>query len=145
VRFVVYLLIGAALVAGAFLGVFGDLHLNRPDPDERKSMETACLQRAGLKVDYDIPSGGLRGTVAPEYSLEVSTEGGDHLAYVFLFDDESSAETYLGDLKSEAAVDAPAKGLKFEQRGSEVLRIFGSEPKASAIRACVDQANKDKK
>ena len=90
------------------------------------------------------PLGGGPGTVAPEWQLEVLAKGGDHehLAYVFLFNDESSAKDYLDRLKSDEEVDPPAEGLKFEQRGPEVLRIFPSDPEARDIRACVDKAIK---
>jgi hypothetical protein len=50
------------------------------------------------------PARGLGGSVAPEYRLEVKN-GDEHLAYVFLFNDEYSAKDYLDRLKSDAEVD----------------------------------------
>jgi hypothetical protein len=137
-RFVLGLILAVAVVAYA---VFGDLDLDTPDADQQEKTATACLQGAGLEVKSDIPPYSRLGS--PEYTLDVDAkEDGDHLAFVFLFDDKESAEQYFDQEKDDAEYDHPPKGLKIEQRGPDVLRIFIDTSEASKIRACVDKAGK---
>jgi hypothetical protein len=141
-KFLLGLGLMVALTVAAFLGVFGDLDLDTPDADQQEKTATACLRGAGLKVKSDIPPYSRLGS--PEYALDVDGKEGkhDHVAYVFLFDDKGSAETYYDRQKSDAEDEAPPKGLTIEQRGPDVLRIFGDDAHAGDIRACVDKAAK---
>jgi hypothetical protein len=141
-KVLIYLGVLVALTAAAFLGVFGDLDLDAPDADQQEKTATACLHAAGLGVKSDIPS--YRGYATPEYVLDVSGKEGedDHVAFVFLFDDADTANDYLERAKNYAEDDPPPKSLTIERRGAAVLRIFGDDPEAAAIRACIDKAGK---
>jgi hypothetical protein len=141
IRLVAFLVM-AALVVAALFGAFGDL--NTPDADQQKATETACLHGAGLDVKDDVPSGGGPGGVAPEWVLEVLAKGGahEHLAWVFLFNDKDSANVFAGTEKTFAEDDPPPKGVKIEQRGPEVLRLYADPAQEADIRGCVDKAIK---
>lgn len=138
-RFVLGLM---AVVGILIYAAVGDFDLDTPDADQQEKTATACLAAAGLHVKSDIPPYSRLGS--PEYELDVDAEGDehDHLAYVFLFDDSDAAETYFEREKSDAEDDPPPEGLKIEQRGPDVLRIFSDDPEAAKIRACVDKAAK---
>lgn len=138
-RVVVWLLVAVGVVL--YLA-FGDLGPTTADADQQEKTATACLKGAGLDVKSDIPSYG--GYATPEIVLDVDGREGknDHRAFVFLFNDTSTAESYFERQKSDAENDPPPEGLKIEQRGPAVLRIFSDAPKAAEIRACVDKAAK---
>jgi hypothetical protein len=135
-----FFLVVAALVVANLLGAFGGL--DTPDADHQKATETACLHGAGLDVTSEIPP-YIRGGVTPGWRLEISAkEDHEHLAWVYLFDDENSAKDYADEQKTFAEDDPPPKGVKIEQRGPEVLRLYADAAREAAIRGCVDKAIK---
>lgn len=137
-RLVLGLTVAVAVVLYAIFGDFPDT----PEADAQEKTATACLRDAGLEVKSDIPPYSRLGS--PEYVLDVDAEGSghDHRAFVFLFDDTEGAEQYFEQLKFDAEDDPPPKGLRIEQRGPDVVRIFSEDPEAADIRACVDKAGK---
>jgi FAD/FMN-containing dehydrogenase len=138
-----FFLVLAGLVVAASLGAFGDLHLDTPDADQQKATETACLHAAGFDVKDDVPSGGGPGNIAPEWELEVLAKSDqEHLAWVFLFNDEDSAKLDADRQKTFAEDDPPPKGVTIEQRGPEVLRLYADAEQEAQIRGCVDKAIK---
>jgi hypothetical protein len=139
IRFAFWLVV-AALVVATLFGAFGGL--STPDADHQKATETACLHGAGLDVTSDIPP-YIRGGVTPGWRLEVLAKGGhEHLAWVYLFDQEDSAKDYTDEQKTFAEDVPPPKGVKIEQRGPEVLRLYADPAQEADIRACVDKAIK---
>jgi hypothetical protein len=141
-RVLLYLGLMVVLTVAAFLGVFGDLHLDAPDADQQLKTETACLHGAGFDVKSDVPEFGR--SLAPTWEVEVLAKGADHehLAFVFLFDDADTANLYFERSKTDAEDDPPPKGVKIEQRGTEVLRLYADAAQEAVIRGCVDKAIK---
>ena len=142
---IVQAVLGVAFVVGLVVllsSVANNPDFNLPDSGAQLKTAEACLKTAGLGVDDDIPPYAA-GQVTPDYQLDVWGKGGkdhDHLAYIFLFNDKSSAEAYLEDEKNYAEDDPLPKGIVLEQRGPEVVRLFGDAPQARAIRQCADKA-----
>jgi hypothetical protein len=133
-------LVVAALVIARLFGAFGGL--DTPDADHQKATETACLPGAGLDVTSEIPP-YIRGGVTPGWRLEVLAKRNDeHLAWVYLFDDKDSAKDYADEQKSFAQDNPPPKGVKIEQRGPEVVRLYADAAQEAIIRGCVDKAIK---
>ena len=111
-----------------------------PDADQQEKSVTKCLRAAGLKVKSDIPSYG-RITRTPEYELDVDDEGGNQLAYVFLFDHPEEAETWVDEVKLDAETEDEEAAI--EQRGPAAVSVVSGAPNAGEIRGCVDKAAKE--
>jgi hypothetical protein len=128
-----------ALLIGGIVYVLVDDSPIPPSADEQRPVAIACLKRAGLDVEWDVPTGVARNF---DWVLNVKDEDGPRVAIVYLADLDSDSDFLAERLKDDQKTYGDYEGETIEVRGTSVIRLVKGYGRAGPILECMDRSAK---
>ena len=135
------LILLCVLVIGGIVYVIVDDSPVPPSADAQKPVALACLERAGFKADWDVPTGVARGV---DWVLDVEDADGPRVATIYLADLRVDLDVLADRLEEDQKTYGDYEDETIEHRGTSVVRLRKGYGRTGAIRECMDRAAKAK-